>query len=190
MTGDQKTILKNNRQNNSTLNSHGNFMCVGVILCVLIMLMIIGYSVTGVIYLSSEFKIWKECSKTNYLWPWILWSMISIINIYYIRPIKQFNNKLFFWLSFVYEIFLITWGSVELFLRCYQCKELLKSPLWDFGLTTLIIRCLFITIFFKIIWDELKIKKNNKIKEKKIKFVSFSPSVSLNSFGDNPFSDV
>ena len=80
MTGDQKTILKNNRQNNSTLNSHGNFMCVGVILCVLIMLMIIGYSVTGVIYLSSEFKIWKECSKTNYLWPWILWSMISIIN--------------------------------------------------------------------------------------------------------------
>ena len=190
MNKEPKTILKNNRQDNSTLNSHGHFMCVGVILCVMIMLMIIGYGVTGVFYLSSEFYVWKTCSKTNYLWPWILVSMISIINMYNIRPIKQFNNKLFFWLSFVYEIFLITWGGIELFLRCYRCKEILKSPLWDFGLTTFIIQCLFITIFLKIIWDELKIKKNNKVKEKKIKFVTFSHSISLNSFGDNPLSEV
>lgn len=195
MTKEPKTILKNNRHNNSTLNSHGHFMCVGVILCVIMLLMIVAYCIIGVLYLSSEFKIWKECNNTNLLWPWIMVSMISIVNIYNIRPLNQFKNKIFFWLSFVYEILLIIWGGIELFLRCYQCKEIILSPLWDFGLTTFIIQCLLITIFFKIIWDEFKIKKSNnikdeKIKDKKIKFVSFSPSVSLNSFGDNPLSEI
>ena len=96
MTGDQKTILKNNRQNKSIFNSHGRFMCVGVILSVVILLMIIGYSVTGVIYLSSQFKIWKECSKTNYLWPWILVSMISITNMYNIIGLTNLIINYFF----------------------------------------------------------------------------------------------
>ena len=189
MTKEPSTILKNNRHN-SKLNSHGHFMCVGVFICVIILLSLVSYAVTGVIYLFSEFKLWKQCNYTNLLWPWILLSMISIINMYNLRPIKQFNIKLFFWMSFAYEIILTTWGGVELFLRCYQCKEILSSPLWDFGLTTFIIRCLFICLFFKIIYDEIKTKQNNQTKEKKIKFVSFSPSVSLKSFGDNPFSEV
>ena len=190
MPEEHKTILTNNKKNNSKLNSHGHIMCFGLILCIILVMMIITYFIMGVIYLHSEFNLWKVCSKTNYLWPWILVSMLSVFNKCNLKPIQQFPNKSFFWLSFIYEICLTIWGGIELFLRCYKCKEILKSPLWDFGVATFIIESIILILYLKIIYNEINPIKNQKKDTETVKFVSFAQSISLNSFGDNPLSEV
>lgn len=134
----------------------------------------LSYIVVGIIYLIEDHDIWKDCKQESALWPYALVSLIFFFNKSTIANLDSGDSsdngkglsKIF--VSYVFELCLAVWGSVELFKKSDRCPGMVNSNLWKFSLATFILQTLYsvtILILFIVIFI-ISRKQDNREKSK------------------------
>ena len=149
------------RDKNSEEMSEESEMCaitVGAFIAVLLFLGSMAYTVMGILIIIDSYDSWVECKDDSSLWPYALVSLILFLNktnIFDLGCLSSTSEDIGIGkicASYVTELCLFVWGSVELFKKADNCDNLKDSDLWKFSLASFIFQiiyslCIVITIF-------------------------------------------
>ena len=165
---------------NSEEMSEESEMCaitVGAFTAVLLFLGSMAYTVMGIIILIDSYDNWLECKDDSSLWPYALISLILFLNktnIFDLGCLSSNSEDLAIGkicASYVTELCLFVWGSVELFKKAENCDNLINSDLWKFSLASFILQiiyalCVLVTfILICLVSKEPKEKSKETISE-------------------------
>lgn len=167
-------------EKNSEEMSEESEMCaitVGAFIAVLLFLGSMAYTVMGILIIIDSYDSWVDCKDDSSLWPYSLMSLILFLNktnIFDLGCLSSTSEDLAIgkiFASYVTELCLFVWGSVELFKKADNCDNLMNSDLWKFSLASFILQiiyalCVLVTfIFICIISKETKEKSKETISE-------------------------
>ena len=101
---------------------------------------LICYVVFGILYLVQDYNVWTGCESNSYLWPYVLVAIILSLNKSNVKNYGEDDQMATYIGGFILEFGLMCWGSVELFNKLDNCKDLRDSNLWKVGLATFILQ--------------------------------------------------